>query len=218
MNEGQSFIRLQTWLSPSFPTGAFSYSHGLEQAIASNLVKDQETLSEWLVQLLNNGAGWNDAVLLAESWRLSGAGESLKELAELAEAMCLSKERYLETTAQGSAFLKAVSAWSRTCDLADNCPLPVAVGSIAARQDIDLILSLTGYLHAFLSNQIQAALRLMKLGQQGGLEILAGLEEDILKIAKTASHTTLDDLGSNAFMADICAMHHETLETRMFRS
>lgn len=218
MTEVQSFIRLQTWLSPAFPTGAFSYSHGLEQAIANDLVKDQQTLYQWLGELINHGAGWNDAVLFAETWRLSCMDESLKEVTELAIAMSISKERDLETTAQGSAFLKAASAWCDVSKLSEKCPLPVAVGAITAKQNIDLILSLTGYLHAYISNQIQAALRLMKLGQQGGVEILAELEEEILKTAKVASQTSLDDLGSCAFMADICAMQHEILETRIFRS
>lgn len=218
MTDAQSFIRLQTWLSPAFPTGSFSYSHGLEQAIDSGLVKDQKTLSKWLLQLLTHGAGWNDAVLLAESWRLSSVDKHLNEIAELAEAMSISKERYLETTAQGSAFIKAASAWCDTSRLSKNCPFPIAVGAISAKQNIDLTLSITGYLHAYISNQVQAALRLMKLGQQGGVEVLARLEDKTLKIAELASQTSLDDLGSAAFMADICAMQHEMLETRIFRS
>ena len=30
-----ALLTLVQWLSPAFPTGAFAYSHGLEQAVAS---------------------------------------------------------------------------------------------------------------------------------------------------------------------------------------
>ena len=132
--------------------------------------------------------------------------------------MSISKERHLETTAQGSAFLKAASAWGKVPDLPKNCPLPVAVGSVAASYKVELRDTLVAYLHAYVSNQIHAALRLMKLGQQTGVELLAELEPCIIKVAEAASQTTLDDLGSTAFMADICAMQHEQLQSRMFRS
>lgn len=218
MTDIQSFIRLQTWLSPAFPTGAFSYSHGLEQAIASKLVHNQQSLLDWLSSLLKQGAGWNDAVILAEAWRACSQDQDLAYIAELGEAMSISKERHLETMAQGSAFLAAAATWGEIPELPGDCSLPVAVGSVTAKQGIELQATLAAYLHAYISNQIQAALRLMKLGQQGGVEVLASLEAPILTTAAAASQTTLDDLGGASFMADICAMQHEQLQTRIFRS
>lgn len=218
MTNTQSLIRLQTWFSPAFPTGAFSYSHGLEQAITNKLVYDKESLAEWLTTLLKHGAGWNEAVLLSESWRLTKVQEGLVEISELAEAMSISKERHLETMAQGSAFLKAASAWGKLPDLPKKCALPVSVGSIAASYEVELIDALVAYLHAYVSNQIQAALRLMKLGQQAGVELLSKFEKSIIEVAEAASQTTLNDLGSIAFMADICAIQHEQLQSRIFRS
>jgi len=218
MVDFQSLIRLQTWLSPAFPTGAFSYSHGLEQAIASQLVYDQDSLTNWLLSLLKQGAGWNDAIILAEAWRITSNYENLTEIADLGEAMSISKERHLETMAQGSAFLKAAVAWGEIPKLPQDCSLPVAVGSVASALNIELEATLTAFLHAYVSNQVQAALRLMKLGQQGGVEVLAQLEPAILNLAKKASQTDLDELGGASFMADICAMQHENLQTRIFRS
>lgn len=218
MTELQSLIRLQTWLSPAFPTGAFSYSHGLEQAIANKLVHDQDSLSDWLSALLQNGAGWNDAIILSAAWRASFHHEELISIAELSEALSISKERHLETMAQGSAFLKAASAWGKIPKLPEQCSLPVAVGSIAAKQNIELEAVLVAYLHAYISNQVQAALRLMKLGQQSGVEILVALEPLILNTGAGASQTTLEELGGSSFMADICAIQHEQLQTRIFRS
>ena len=218
MIDPRAQLRLQTWLSPAFPTGAFSYSHGLEAATATATVSSKEDLHHWLVDLLTSGPGWNDAVLLKESYGLAAAKNDLAELSELASAMSFSGERHLETTRQGGAFLAAASAWITIAGLPDDTPLPVSVGAVSGALDINLESTLTVYLHAYISNQIQAALRLMRLGQQEGVELLASLEDVILKTADRALTSSLDDLGSNTVMADIIAIQHENLNSRIFRS
>jgi len=59
---------------------------------------------------------------------------------------------------------------------------------------------------------------LMKLGQQGGLNILASLEDCTLQTARRAANSSLDDLGGCAIIADIASMKHETMQSRIFRS
>lgn len=218
MTDLQSFARLQAWLSPAFPTGAFSYSHGLEQAIHDGLIKDGSELLDWLSNLLEHGAGWNDAVLLSHAWRNVDDEGAFSDVAELAEAMFISKERHLEAMAQGSAFLNAAKAWGFEDRLPQSCALPVALGFVSALHKTDLQMTLVAYLHAYISNQIQAALRLMSLGQQGGVEIVAKIEPIILDIARKAETADFDDLGSSALIADIASMKHETLNSRIFRS
>lgn len=218
MTDLQSFARLQAWLSPAFPTGAFSYSHGLEQAIHDGLINDGAELLDWLSNLLERGAGWNDAVFLSQAWCNFDDEDVFNDVAELVEAMSISKERHLETMAQGWAFLRAVKAWGNEGKLPQSCALPIAVGFASALHKIDLQMAIIAYLHAYISNQIQAALRLMPLGQQGGVEITASLEPVILDVAQKAQKADLDDLGSTAFIADIASMEHETLNSRIFRS
>lgn len=211
-NSNQNLLRLMTWLSPVFPTGGFSYSHGLEAAIDEGLVASREELLNWLKALVENGSAWNDCVLLVASF------ESSEEATELGLAMAGSKERFLETTAQGAAFVKASFEWLGEIALPDNCPLPVAIGTVAGAYDIDKEQAVTAYLHAFTSNQIQCALRLMKLGQQNGVWIQKELENRILETAERAASSTLDDLGSATIGAEIAAMRHETMNSRIFRS
>ncbi|NJM35875.1 MAG: hypothetical protein HC850_15610 [Rhodomicrobium sp.] len=62
-------ILLQVWLSPSFPTGAFAYSQGLEAAAAQGLVASAAGLSDWLSAMLAHGAVWNDLILIAAAMR-----------------------------------------------------------------------------------------------------------------------------------------------------
>src|SRR3990172_3121083 len=100
-----TLARLMTWLSPAFPVGGCSYSHGLEWVVEARKVKDATTLGRWIEDILLHGAGRTDAVLLAEAWRAAAGGDArmLHEVAELAAALTPSCERRLETLAQGAA-------------------------------------------------------------------------------------------------------------------
>ncbi len=213
-------LRLMAWLSPSFPVGAFAYSHGLERAIHDAQVSDDASLRAWLTDLLTFGSAWNDAVLFAESWRQAGDAAALQQTAELAEALAGSAERLLETTRQGSAFLEAARAWPHPVNnqMPQACPLPVAVGAVAGSHGIALEPALAAFLQAFVTNQIQAALRLMPLGQQRGVEMLAALESVVGATARRAAQSGIDDLGGATLGAEIAALRHETQTSRLFRS
>ncbi|RWQ38049.1 MAG: urease accessory protein UreF [Mesorhizobium sp.] len=215
-----ALLRLMAWLSPSFPVGGFSYSHGLERAVHDGLVADSKDLAAWLGTLVEMGSGWNDAVLFAESWRRARESGDLDEIAALAEALAGSRERHAETMLQGAAFLKAASAWP--CQVLDRLPAEcaycVAVGAVAGGNAIALQDALSAFLQTFFSNLVQAAIRLGVVGQTGATALLAGFEPLALETAARASRSTLDDLGGCAFVSDVMAMKHETQYSRLFRS
>ncbi|MCH9040247.1 MAG: urease accessory protein UreF, partial [Chloroflexi bacterium] len=58
----RDLYRLLSWLSPSFPVGAFSYSHGLEYAVEAGLVTNVDELEEWLEAILRYGPGRGDSM------------------------------------------------------------------------------------------------------------------------------------------------------------
>src|SRR6478736_6557346 len=91
--------RLLLWFSPSFPTGAFGYSHGLEWAVEAGDVCDRDSLEGWIAAVLEHGGGWSDAVLLSAAHRavLAGDDQALAGVADLAIALQPSSERRLET-------------------------------------------------------------------------------------------------------------------------
>ena len=222
-----ALYRLMTWLSPSFPVGAFAYSSGIEWAVETGDIRDAETLKSWLAAMLSDGAGFCDAVLLAHAWRAGTAGDdaALVEVAELAAALTPSRERHLETTAQGRAFADiARAAWScgtlerLTATWSGPIAYPVAVGTVAAGHDVPLDATLHAFLHAQTANWISAGVRLIPLGQTDSQRVLAALEGVVAAVAARAMHATLDELGSATFRADLASMHHETQYTRLFRS
>lgn len=215
-----ALLRLMTWLSPAFPVGGFSYSHGLEQAVHDGLVTSRETLFDWLSQLIEIGSGWNDAVLFAEAWRRARNNGDLVELAELAEALAGSQERHMETMLQGQAFVTAARSWPHPFleKLPESCPYCVAVGAVSGAHGILLEDALGAWLQTFASNLVQASIRLGVTGQSGGVEIIAALETLTTATAARARNSTLDDLGTATLLSDIMAMRHETMHSRLFRS
>lgn len=213
MTEGIALLRLQAWLSPAFPIGAYAYSHGLEWAVEAADIVDGETLRTWLADVLAHGSGRNDIILLRHAYR----ADDHTELNDLAIAIAPSRERRNETLDQGTAFIAAAAAWHPP-SLPQRVAYPVAVGALAARHQIGEDATAAACLHAFAANLISAAVRLVPLGQNAGLRVLAALEPVILEVADSTRAAALDDIGGCAFRSDLCAMHHETQYTRLFRS
>jgi urease accessory protein len=226
-DEGAALYRLMTWLSPAFPVGAFSYSSGIEWAVEAGDITDAASLRDWLAAMLADGSGFCDGVFLAQTHRAASARDDamLREIAELAAAFVPSRERQLETTAQGRAFIEiARAAW--TCDGLDELiaacggtiVYPVAVGIASAAHAIPLPPAMHAFLHALVSNWISAGSRLVPLGQTDSQRVLASLEPVVVATAHRALQASLDDLGSATFRADLASLRHETQYTRLFRS
>lgn len=219
MSDPTALLRLMSWLSPVFPTGGYAYSAALEQAVADGAVTDTAALEAWLRALLGAGPQWNDAVFFAESWRQAEMPEKIAETAEIARAITGSAERHRETVDQGTGFLEAAANWFEDDTLPPRgTPLCVAVGTACGHDHIPLADGLAAFLHAFVANQLQVAIRLSITGQRGAAQLLASLEQAIAETANRAASSTLDDLGSATVLADIAAMQHETLEPRLFLS
>lgn len=215
-----ALLRLMAWLSPAFPVGSFSYSQGLERAVHDGQVSGPATLEDWLDAALRFGSGWNDAVLLAASWHEAAEGRVPSDVAELAEALAGSSERHRETMLQGAAFLNAARAWPHPLveELPSNCAYPVSVGAVAGAHGVALQAMLAAFLQAFISNQLQAAIRLSVIGQTDAVRLIAAFERLVTEIAEKASNSTLDNLGSATFGAEIASMRHETQYSRLFRT
>jgi len=219
--------RLMAWLSPAYPVGAFSYSSGIEWAVEAGDIHDAGSLQTWLAVMLADGAGFCDGVLLAHAYRAADTGNvaALRDVAALAAALAPSKERHLETTAQGNAFVDVtLSAWpcvalTQFKEIWDGAiAYPIAVAIAAAGHAIPLEASLSAYLQALTANWVSAGVRLIPLGHSQGQRVLAALEPAVTATAQRALSTALDDLGSAVFRADLASLRHETQYTRLFRS
>jgi urease accessory protein len=235
-----ALYRLLAWSSPGYPTGAFSYSHGLEWAVETGSVTDVQSLLDYVTAVLSRGGGWIDAVLFAHAWRLAapiGAGAmppdpladraaQLDSLSQLAAAFRGSAETALESRQQGTAFLDVTrKAWPHP-DLdafamrqagqpVAHC---IAVAITCAAHRVALLPALHAYLHAVAANLVSAGARLIPLGQTQAQIAVARLSPTITELVERTLTTGLDDLGTAAPLVEICSLRHETQYTRLFRS
>src|SRR5690348_14838682 len=225
-----SLLRVQAWLSPTFPTGSYSYSHGLEWAVEAAYIKDRESLIDWLEADLCYGSGRNEAIFFAQAWdaAINNDRARLFAMAELAAAYRGTSEFALESSQQAAACLATLrEVWpdrlldwlSETLSKCQVQPtLTVVLGARFARQRTPLCLALPAFLQSCVANWVTAGVRLIPLGQTDGQRAVAALQEAVLAASAHAANATIDDLGSAAFMVDLASMAHETQYTRLFRS
>jgi urease accessory protein len=132
--ETVGLYRLLAWTSPAFPTGAFSYSHGLETAAANGAVRDRATLEDWIAAIIAHGSGRIDADILRDAWRAAAAGDepAATDANRRGVAYRATAELALESSQQGAAFLTAYeAAWARP----HPNPLPFAGEETGTRAD-----------------------------------------------------------------------------------
>lgn len=219
--------RLLAWLSPAYPVGAYSYSHGLEMAVEEGRVTDRATLIAYVTTVLRAGAGRIDGALLVAAWRAAAAGEAarLDELTALAAAWRGTAETALESLAQGQAFAAVTqAAWPEPRFAAFVARHPralthaLAFGAAAGFQGVPLRPALAGWLAGFAASLVSAGMRLVPLGQTDGQVATAALQPVVEAAADAALAAELETLGTAAPLLDLLSMRHETQYTRLFRS
>jgi urease accessory protein len=226
----RSLIRLQHWLSPAFPSGSYSYSHGLERAIESNQIHHRASLVDWLDADLRFGSARNDAIFFVDAWRSMAGGHHtrLLETAELSAALRATSEFALEASQQGASCLAtlrdvwrdpALDVLSEGLRHRNIQPvLPIVIAARSAAEGVPVDTALRAFLSAWVGNLVTAAVRLIPLGQTDGQRALAELEDSVFEASDRALVASIDDLGSAAVMVDLASALHETQYTRLFRS
>ena len=223
-----ALLRLQSWLSPALPAGFYSYSHGLEWAIEARDVSDRQSLVDWLEADLLHGSGRNEAIFFKEAWRYATDYERLCEISELAAAFRGTSEFALESSQPAAACLAIFKkVWpDRTLDMLTEIlrerqippALAVVLGVRLTAEGTPVTLALPAFLQSYMTNLVTAGVRLVPLGQTDGQLAIAELERVVEAASAHAAASTIDELGSAAFMVDLASMAHETQYTRLFRS
>ncbi len=206
----EQMLILQNWFSPAFPVGAFSYSGGLETAIARGDVCCRDNLVGWLRQTLLHGSFFMDAVFL----RATMDGEDVNDLCL---ALCTGAERYQETIELGAAFGRVMRE-TQVIELPAGLTYPVAVGLAARGLALPHKATVAAFLQGSCMNQISVAVRAVPIGQMDGQACLVSLMPAVARAAATVMKTDAETAGSFAPAADLCALEHETTEQRIYRT
>ncbi len=227
---GPGLLRMMAWFSPSFPVGAFSYSHGLEYAVEAGLVASRETLVDWTEGVITRGAGRVDAALFCAAYTAIVDNDEAELIwaIERGDVMRATRELAGESIGQGEAFVETVCVtWPQprldwlvkiAGEQQRRLSYPVAVGAAAAAHAVPTDIALPAYLHALATNLVSAGVRLIPLGQTDGQRAIAALEPVVLGAVEAALVRPRGDLGSAAPVIDWASTQHEIQYTRLFRS
>ena len=201
---------LFSWFSPNFPIGSFNFSHGLEAAVEMKFIHDNFTLENWISNLITDGSGKTDIILLSNAYRG-------KNINELALALCPSKERWIESIKLGKSFSKNIrDNWSYNIE--DDLAYPVALGKAGSFFSIPLDQLLIIFLQSFASNLITFGIKHIPLGQSAGQKILINLIPVIQAQSMKYKNYDITDIGSSAFISDLASMYHENLKNRIYQT
>ena len=207
--------------------GAYTYSHGLENAFEQGLVTNVDEAVDWIGEIISSGNGFADAVFASRAFEATANNsfDDLCKITEFAAAFSSTKELRLESEAQGAAFIEIIQKVEPNTGidlLTNNWPgpyvYPVALGAAAGAIGIDPHALATAYLHGFVSNLASALVRIVPLGQTDGQRIIARLSNVVEQAVINALTTNITELSTSTLMVDLTSMQHEIQYTRLFRS
>jgi urease accessory protein len=213
-----------------FPAGAFAHSLGLETYAQDGTITDRSGLEAFVRAHLDGSAGPADAVAVAHAVRSACAGDlsACFELDARLDAMRVVPEFTAASRQMGRQTLRIAGAWNGDPFLlafAERVEsgltpghYPVVLGAAAGREGVDPEAAAGGFLYATASMLVNAALRLLPIGQMDGQRVLAGLRPRIAALAAVAVTTGIDDMWSFTPGLELAGLRHAELDRRLFRS
>lgn len=219
--------RLLRLSSPALPVGAFSYSQGLEWAVESGQVTDEDSAQQWIGSVLNAGMARFELPMLAAFFQAWHDGDSARSAA-LNEEYLASRETAelrAESIQMGSALLTVLEhdGEHEAHSLAplasiDSPVFPNSFAFAAAHWKLTPRDTLASYAWSWLENQVTAAMKLVPLGQRAGQRLLARLSPSCALAAEAAIDLPRQDWSNFSPLFAIACSRHETQYTRLFRS
>lgn len=218
-----ALIRLLQLASPTLPVGAYTYSQGLEWAVASGAVSDEASAHAWIGGCLALGVARFEAVYLARMHAAWQAGDDAALAALDAEFVASreSAELRAETLQMGHSLVRLLGDLDAAPPALAACAepsFPLAWSAAAAAWGVPQREAVAGYLWAWAENQVMAALKAVPLGQTAGQRLLLALGRAIPVLAEAAIETDSDAACNYLPAFALACSRHETQYTRLFRS
>jgi urease accessory protein len=220
------------WLaSPALPVGAFSYSEGLEAAVDDGVVSDEASARQWLLNQLELVLARSELVLTAGARvaALAGDADRLRELNDWVLHTREAAEPLAQTQQMGKSLVAWIESLQADAAAAAPCPSlrtlrelkpaptwPVVLGCAMAWRGAPAAESLTAAAFGWAENMVQAAVRVVPLGQTAGQRLLARLVQAIPTAVEYA--LAADEPIAFAPRLAIASARHETQYSRLFRS
>jgi urease accessory protein len=217
----QALLKLMQLSSPGLPVGAYAFSHGLEYAIDAGWLRTDDEVSHWLEMQLFFALARLDIPALMRLHKAikDNNTEQVQWWNDYVLASRETHELQLTDSATGLALQRLLPSLSVT-SLISEPPLSFVTcyAQAAVSWQISPQMAALGYCWAWLENQVNAATRLVPLGQTQAQKLLHLLQEKIPQAIKQAEQLGDDELGMGLPAMSLASMYHETQYSRLFRS
>ena len=224
MPDGRDLLTMLQHGDSFFPSGAVSFSWGIESLGADGKISNAEDVARFVAHQLKGRWATSDRLVLHAAHAAAGNLERVLAADSLMEANCLGHEQRTGSRRMGAALLNihVRLGTARADDYQARVRAGTAPGHVAAVQgllwqalglDADAACRMAA--HGLAVGLLGAALRLGIIGHVDSQNILAALHatiEDIL----SAPPPPLNHLHAYAPAADIAMMRHETQDSRLF--
>ena len=213
-----------------YPTGSYAHSFGLEGLVQEGVVRDRDTLRQFLTLSVLPALQHVELPLAIHAWQALGERDWTRvgELARLSSALKTPREARLASENIGRQRAE-LAAGLRAAPLAQEYLARAATerwpfsSSISAALEgrvlgapRDAVLSAVTY--AALAGILSAAMKLLRLGQNASQLLLTEMLREAPALIAAAEKIPFDEIGWFNPWLDIAAARHETADTRMFIS
>jgi urease accessory protein len=220
-------VRLLQFGDSMLPVGSFSFSNGLEAAIAQRVVHDVASLRDFVETALHQSAR-ADGIALIEAHRAAGAVDVERaitadravferKLNEEMRTMTLRMGRKLAEMAMHVAPSPLVGEWLGRIERRQTPgTFPIGLALVFAARGLAESDAFAAHQYGVATMMVSAALRLMKLSYLDAQKLLFEVNADAEAMYRRAAAATLDDMAAFAPVADILAAIHVRSHVRMF--
>ncbi len=207
--------------SAALPVGAYSYSQGLETAIADERLRTPADVERSIADVLRLVVARYEAPVW---WRLRAALDRDDPDAFIAWndeflATRESAELRAETLQMGHSMVELMRGLAMPVDIVVDAWTWPAAHALASRTwRIAPRSALNGYLFGWLENQVLAGMKALPYGQLAGQRMLHALRPVLAEVVACASTSPDDQLSTQAPGYAITSARHESQYSRLFRS
>jgi urease accessory protein len=213
-----------------YPTGSYAHSFGLEGLVNEGVVHDRATLRQYLLLSVLPALEKTELPIVAHAWRALAAEDwsVIAHLSVLSSALKTAREARLASENIGrqraelaAALHPASIAPEYLRRATEGCwPYSAAIAAAVEARALGAPIeaALVGYAYASIASLVAAAMKLLRLGQNGGQSLIAEMLGLTPAIVTAAQAIPRDEIGWFNPWLDIAAARHEFSNARMFIS